>query len=89
VLDFFVDGEDNLQAASVRTYASDADHGEVFTDGIYATNAAVRLLRLTVGVAPVTQTTADNADRSITVAGTFFRAVPVSNPNEIYTPPSP
>jgi hypothetical protein len=89
VLDFFVDGEDNLQAASIRTYASDADHGEVFTDGIYAPSSSVRLLRLTIDVPPTTQTTADNSDRSITVAGTFFRAVPVSNPNEVYTPPSP
>ena len=97
VTDFFVDGSTALQTATLNTYAPVAAHGVVFADGVYVPNAAKRIIRATIMTAPVTQTTADNAIRKITLAAMLFRDVPQFGYNaaneaayvDIYTPPTP
>jgi hypothetical protein len=82
----------HLRAADTTLISADTLAGVAFNVIPYAiteTATYFRSIKLTVTTAPVTQTTADDAARTITLTGKFFVAVPVAPATETYTPPSP
>lgn len=78
----------HLRAADTTLISADTLAGVAFNVIPYAVSDSYkRKIVLTITTGPVTQTTADNADRHITLTGKLFSKVPVVQAASIYTPP--